>query len=143
MAITPRSIRLVPALAFLIVVTASVCGCGRPKYPVTGMVVHEDGTPYSGGGVVAMEAVIDGKSIMARGGIGKDGRFTLASQRPDDGAFTGTYRVRVLPHVVVDGPASVGIDSRFQSFETSGLTCDVGTGKNEYTITLGPKPAGR
>jgi hypothetical protein len=94
-----------------------------------------------GGGIVAMEAEIDGKRVMARGAIGSDGRFTLASQRPDDGAFAGTYRVRVLPQVVIDGPATRGLDPRFQSFDTSGLSFEVGSGKNEFTISLGPKPA--
>lgn len=130
------------AVSLLTVATAVLMasGCGRPKYPVTGVVVHDDGTPYVGGGVVAMEAEIDGKQIMARGGIGKDGRFVLASERPDDGAFAATYRVRVLPPVVIDGPFPAGLDQKFTSFETSGLTFEVGAGKNDYTITLGPKP---
>jgi hypothetical protein len=119
----------------------TVTGCGRPKYEVKGVVAYDDGTPFSGGGIVAMEAEIDGKRIMARGAIGPDGRFTLASQRPDDGAFAGTYRVRVLPQVVIDGPPTKGLDPRFQSFDTSGLSFEVGSGKNEFTISLGPKPA--
>ncbi len=127
---------LAAALGILLVAV----GCSRPKYEVTGVVAYDDGTPYAGGGVVAMEAEIDGKRIMARGAIGPDGRFTLASQRPDDGASAGTYRVRVLPQVVIDGPATKGLDARFQSFDTSGLSFEVGTGKNEFTISLGPKP---
>jgi hypothetical protein len=129
---------LAAALVGILLVAA---GCGRPKYEVKGVVAYDDGTPYSGGGIVAMEAEIDGKRIMARGAIGPDGRFTLASQRPDDGAFAGTYRVRVLPPVVIDGPATRGLDPRFQSFDTSGLSFEVGSGKNELTISLGPKPA--
>jgi len=114
-------------------------GCGRPKYSVTGVVVHDDGTPYTGGGVVAMETDVDGRRVMARGGIGPDGRFTLASQRPEDGAFAGTYRVRVLPPVVIDAPPPKGLDPRFQSFDTSGLSFEVRPGANEFTITLGPR----
>lgn len=128
------------SVAIVLMMLAAASGCGRPKYPVTGIVVYEDGTPHAGGGVVAMETEIDGKRIMLRGGIGPDGRFVLASERPGDGAYAGRYRVRVLPHVVIDGPASAGIAERFQSFENSGLSFDVGTGKNEFTITLGPKP---
>ena len=128
------------AAALAILLGGAMAGCGRPKYPVTGIVVHEDGTPFTGGGIVAMETEIDGKRVMSRGGIDGDGRFVLASERPGDGAFSGTYRVRVLPHVVIDGPATVGIADRFQSFETSGLSFEVGSGKNEFTITLGPKP---
>jgi hypothetical protein len=129
---------LAAALVGILLVAA---GCSRPKYEVKGVVAYDDGTPYSGGGIVAMEAEIDGKRVMARGAIGSDGRFTLASQRPDDGAFAGTYRVRVLPQVVIDGPATRGLDPRFQSFDTSGLSFEVGSGKNELTISLGPKPA--
>lgn len=127
---------LVAALGILL-----AAGCGAPKYEVTGVVAYDDGTPYSGGGIVAMETEIGGKRIMARGAIGPDGRFTLASQRPEDGAFAGTYRVRVLPPVVIDGPPPKGLDPRFQSFDTSGLSFQVVPGRNEFTITLGPKPA--
>jgi len=134
-----RTRRLVVAVLFGTVV-ATGFGCGRLKYSVTGVVVHDDGSPYTGGGVVAMETDVDGKRVMARGGIGPDGRFTLASQRPEDGAFAGTYRVRVLPPVVIDAPAPKGLDSRFQSFDTSGLSFEVRPGANEFTITLGPKP---
>lgn len=118
----------------------ALCGCGRQKHPVTGVVVYEDGTPYAGGGIVAMEAEIDGKRAMARGGIGTDGRFLLASERPEDGACEATYRVRVLPPVVVDGGGgAAAIPRKFQAFETSGLTFDVRAGTNDFTITLGPK----
>jgi len=128
-------------VALLGLLLAGGGGCGRPKYEVTGIVVYDDGTPYPGGGIVAMEADIDGKRVMARGAIGPDGRFILASQRPEDGAFAGTYRVRVLPQVVIDGPAPKGLDPRFQSFDTSGLSFDVEPGRNEFTLSLGPKPA--
>lgn len=124
----------------LALVASAAPGCGRPKYPVSGVVVYDDGSPFSGGGVVAMETEIEGKRVMSRGGIGPDGRFVLASERPGDGAFAGSYRVRVLPHVTVDGPATVGIAGRFQSFDTSGLTFDVGPKQSEFTIGLGPKP---
>lgn len=126
--------------ALVVVALVTITGCGRPKYPVRGTVVYDDGSPFTSGGVVAMETEIDGKVVMSRGGIGKDGRFVLASEKPDDGAFAGSYRVRVLPHVVIDGPPSVGIPEAMQSFETSGLTFEVGSGSNEFTIKLGPKP---
>jgi hypothetical protein len=130
------------SLAVLAVIAlVAVTGCGRPKYPVRGVVVYDDGSPFTSGGVVAMETEIDGKVVMSRGGIGKDGRFVLASEKPDDGAFAGSYRVRVLPHVVVDGPPSVGIPEAMQSFETSGLTFEVGSATKDFTIKLGPKPS--
>jgi hypothetical protein len=137
----PTAFRVRFLLAAALGILSVGVSCSRPKYEVKGVVAYDDGTPYSGGGIVAMEAEIDGKRVMARGAIGSDGRFTLASQRPDDGAFAGTYRVRVLPPVVIDGPATRGLDPRFQSFDTSGLSFEVGSGKNEFTISLGPKPA--
>ena len=137
----PTAFRVRFLLAAALGILSVGVGCSRPKYEVKGVVAYDDGTPYSGGGIVAMEAEIDGKRVMARGAIGPDGRFTLASQRPEDGAFAGTYRVRVLPQVVIDGPPPKGLDPRFQSFDTSGLSFEVGSGKNEFTISLGPKPA--
>jgi len=122
-------------------VMVAIAGCGRPKYPVRGTVVYDDGSPFTSDGVVAMETEIDGKLVMSRGRIGKDGRFVLASEGPGEGAFAGSYRVRVLPTVVIDGPPSVGIPEAMQSFETSGLTFEVGPEHKELTIKLGPKPA--
>jgi hypothetical protein len=132
-----RSCLLLAALCVLV----AIPGCGRPKYPVRGTVVYDDGSPFTSDGVVAMETEIDGKRVMSRGRIGKDGRFVLASEGPGEGAFAGNYRVRVLPTVVIDGPPSVGIPERLQAFETSDLTFEVGPQQQDFTIKLGPKPA--
>jgi hypothetical protein len=42
---------------FIVLVTlvalAAITGCGRPKYPVSGTVVYDDGSPFTSGGVVS------------------------------------------------------------------------------------------
>jgi hypothetical protein len=77
-------------------------GCGGKEegpttYPVSGVVVYRDGTPYRGGMVEL--ATPDGKQ-RAVGRIGPDGRFALSTpgekaNRP--GAVPGNYRVIIHP----------------------------------------------
>jgi len=94
---------------------------------------------------VIAEATIDGKPVSARAEIAKDGTFTLLGRGEGDGVLQGTYRVRLI------GPRNSGdIDAgalvplpfhkKFAAFDTSGLTLEIGSGKNELVIDLGDKP---
>lgn len=130
-------------LGLAIVVVAG--GCGRPRYTVRGKVVRDGGAAYTEQGFVVAEAVIDGKPVSGRGTIAADGTFTLSGRGEGDGVMSGTYRVRlVAPRGAGDidsgGSTPLPFDKKFTSFETSGLTIEVGAGSNDYTITLEPAP---
>jgi hypothetical protein len=121
---------------------AAAAGCNSPRLvPVGGVVVDADGEPVAGGVIeIASE---DGGSA-ARGRIGRDGRFTLATGgRP--GVLPGRYSVVILPpadpsearlrsHAHRE-PAR-GIDRRFARYETSGLTLEVAEGDRADTETV-------
>jgi len=123
-------------------------GCGDRRFPVEGKVCYEDGTPYSGGGVVVMETTVGKKIIMKRAPISPDGTFRTAAGTPS-GAVAGTYRVRILPAAVDqerdDGkpPPLLPYDKKFSSFETSGLEWVVGPAMSsrDLMIDLGSRPA--
>lgn len=133
-----------------LVVMASIMmsGCGDRRFPVEGKVCYEDGTPYSGGGVVVMETTVGKKIIMKRAPISPDGTFRTAAGTPS-GAVAGTYRVRILPAAVDeerdDGKPAPPLpyDKKFSSFETSGLEWVVGPAMSsrDLMIDLGSRPA--
>ena len=125
----------VPLLLF---VAASGCGTGR--YPVTGRVAYEDGTPVEGGMVIG-EATVDGKPVSVQGTIETDGRFSWGTERAGDGAPPGTYRVIVVPVALGDAEMAAGkrpaVAGKYTKFVTSGLTFEVKPGqKNELNITV-------
>jgi len=74
-----------------------VLGCGDssglpPRYRVSGMVIH-NGEPLKRGTINFTPTDAKGR---AAGGTIIDGRYSLTTQEPDDGALPGTYRVSVI-----------------------------------------------
>src|SRR5262249_12099224 len=123
---------------------ALASGCGSGRYPVTGRVTYEDGTPVEGGTVIGA-ATVDGRPVGVQGNIEKDGTFRWGSDRPGDGAPPGNYRVLVMPVALGDSELAAGkvpaVDGKFTKYETSGITFDVKPGKNTLPITVTrPKP---
>jgi hypothetical protein len=131
----------VPAILFLL---ALASGCGSGRYPVTGRVTYEDGTPVEAGTVVG-EATVAGKVVGVQGNIAANGTFSWGGDRAGDGALPGDYRVLVMPRALGDSELAEGkvptVDSKFARYETSGITFEVKPGKNELNITVTrPKP---
>jgi len=114
-------------------------GCGSGRYPVSGLVTYEDGTPVEAGTVIG-EAAVDGKPAGVQGNIEKDGTFTWGADRPGDGALPGTYKVVVMPRALGDSELAEGkrpaVDGKYTKFETSGLSFEVKPQKNEFNITV-------
>lgn len=127
-------------LSFLVPLVLLVAGgCGSARCSVTGRVTYDDGSPLDEGNV-AGEATIDGKLVAVQGNIQKDGSFTWGSDKPGDGALPGTYRVVVLPRALGDSEMAQGmvpaVDSKFTRYETSDITFEVKSGRNELNINV-------
>lgn len=141
--VSDRRVRLVAGLAVWLGVVA---GCGPRRYEVEGRVVYDDGSPFTGGGMVLLEAVVDNKPLMARGILGADGRFTVHGSRPGAGVAVATYRVRLhAAGAVVDidaglPPPAPQFAEKFTDFATSGLVCEVPGDGSELVINIGPRP---
>jgi hypothetical protein len=133
-----RGRRLAP-IAFLAAV--ALAGCGQGYQPVSGRVVWKDGTPakeLSGSQVVFESAEL---KMSARGTIGPDGSFTITTVNPDDGVPAGTYKVAIVEErksLAAEGSqlAPGLLDVKYYDLNTSGLTADVTSGKNEVTLTV-------
>ena len=134
------------ALGPLLLLFAAGCGSGR--YPVSGRVTYEDGTPVPAG-IVIGEATVDGRPVGVQGNIEKDGSFTWGADKAGDGALPGTYKVIVMPRALGDSELAEGqrpdVDGKYTKYETSGLSFEVKPRPNEFNITVSrpkPKPGG-
>ncbi len=124
-------------IAFALV-TLLLVGCNT-KTQVTGTVTFEDGTPLKVGSVVFTSDVMS-----ARGQLNEQGRYTLESTGADDGVPNGSYKVTVMGAVEETGTDAQGqrrtqqlIDSKFQSPDSSGLSCEV-SGTTTYDFKVSP-----
>lgn len=90
----------VGALVVAALLTMSLPGCrrGPTVVPVQG-VVEVDGKPLPSGAVMVVPR--DGRPASAT--IGPDGRFTLSTYKPGDGAILGTHPVVVIAHESIGG----------------------------------------
>jgi hypothetical protein len=133
-----RTRQLLGALAVL-VLAAVAPGCGSGRYPVTGRVTYEDGSPVEEGTVIG-EAEVNGKAVGVQGNIEKDGSFRMGGEKAGDGAFPGHYRVLVMPRALGESEKAEGkipaIDGKYGKYETSGITFDVKPEKNNWPITV-------
>jgi hypothetical protein len=129
------------ALPLLFVVMLAA-GCGESRVvPVQGQFVWPDGSPVDLETYV-VEASVEGSKISSRGSVDKDGKFTLTTFKPADGAEPGTHQVIVLPAPRAEyepGPR-VRLPARYRKPGTSGLTIQVERGKpNIFTLTVDRK----
>lgn len=135
----PRARRL------LFVLILFVTGCGSGRYPVTGRVSYEDGSPVEGGTVIG-EASVDGKPVGVQGNIAKDGTFSWGGDKPGEGALPGSYRVIIMPVALGDSERAQGkrpsISGKYGKYETSGITFELKPQKeNVLNITVArPQP---
>lgn len=133
---------------WLAAVLLTTVGCGTEKFhPVSGQLVYPDGSPVTeleGGTVIFEGADASGKGYSASGAIGADGRFTLTTEKPGDGAVAGANRVMVQPQVLApDKPPRRVILPKYDSAETSGLTVEVKPGPNDVKLKVEPVKGGK
>src|SRR5262245_37096766 len=134
-----------PSLLVALLVLAGAAGCGSGRYPVSGRVVYDDGSPVEEG-IVVGETWEGAPKVMAQGKIQRDGSFQWGTAKPADGAPPGKYRVVVLPRALGDAETAQGmqpaVDAKYTKHETSGITIEVKEGNNELPITV-TKPKGK
>lgn len=138
----PRGNLAVPRLSVSQMAAAAAllaaAGCGPDRiatYPVSGIVVFEDGQRVASG---VVEFRTSGSVPIARGQLGADARFTLGTFEAADGAAAGQHQVIVVQHASIESAVndpeqareqrahkSSLIDPAFASYEKSGLKADV------------------
>jgi len=130
--------RRLPTVAALLLLVGGV-GCSSGRYPVSGKVTYQDGSPVTEGSVIG-EAKEGEERYSAQGSIQSDGSFQWGTERPRDGARPGKYRVVVVPRALGDAEMAAGklpaIDPKFANPQTSGIDFEVKTSKNELNITV-------
>ena len=122
------------------------CGAKHPAtYPVKGVVLFEDGTPVTSGTV---EFLSKSQSINARGEIQPDGKFTLTTFRPNDGAVAGEHDVVIIQSFLSDALGEVThqqhgkvqtariVDPALASYDTSTLSKTVEQKENHLELRV-------
>lgn len=135
--------------AWTLTVPLSGCGGGSGlKLEKVSGVVTFDGQPLTKGNVQFTPDGSKGtRGPMATGAIGSDGKFTLTTTTPGDGAQVGCYKVSVNcweeeapfdpKNPKPSAPAKSLIPERYTDDNASGLTAEVKAGaKNEFTFEL-------
>jgi len=130
-------ILLLPLLAFM-------CGCGGSNMgQVSGRVTY-NGKPIAPGIIQFYPE----NGPMAFGGLDANGRFTLTTKTPGDGAVAGPHRVCIMPFIPGAGEMGTGkpefdmdpknIPQKYRSRETTPLKADVVADKHievEFELT--------
>ena len=137
--------RLIPFCMLVAVSLALVgCGGGGPEMaPVTGTVTFND-KPI--GKINVMFVPADQKGIIAQGTSDENGKFTLQSLEPGDGAMMGNYKVafKYVSDIIPDMPGFAGgvkpeaspIPLKFGDENKSGFTATVEASNNDFKFDL-------
>jgi hypothetical protein len=132
---------LAPAWLSLLLTVAVIGGCGDnvstlpsvTTHPVKGKVLLPDGAPLSEGVVTFVPVKETGRQAVGK--LNSDGTFSLTTQKPDDGAAEGEYRVAIdsdLASGVVDnkGRKKAALPEKYRDDASSNLTATIKSGEN-------------
>jgi hypothetical protein len=130
-------------VALVLAAFVSGCGKGDGPFPVEGQVVWEDGTPAKELHLGSVIFDLPEKHTGAKGMIQPDGTFRLTTNKPDDGALVGEYKVMVVEGARRPLPGGDGsqmapgrMDSKYSDPSTTDLTATVKPGVNKITLKV-------
>lgn len=126
----------------VILLAALLAGCGSGVYPVDGVVVWKDGSPAKEleGALVIFD--LPEKQVNANGSVQADGTFRLTTNKPNDGAPAGDYKVVIVERRTAKGgpdPTEMApgkMDIRYADPSTTDLRATVTAGSNKVKLTV-------
>ena len=126
-----------------------LAGCSsKPKtYPVEGKVRFDDGTAPTFGSIEFYHA---GQKINARGTIDKQGNFTVATYKENDGAILGEHKIVIIQNtgsvlaeqlnVKVHHSHGDLVHRSYVDYRTSNLSCTIREGINQIELVVQKNP---
>lgn len=129
------------AIAFAALALVGVTGCGNPGMTKVSGTVTWRGTPVPD----AVVQFVPTSKPGAGGRTDAEGRFSLTTLKPGDGAYVGQCRVTITPYVEWVGPDNPrplsrprpDIPERYRTPDKTPLTAEVVGGKrNEFSFEL-------
>ncbi|MGL4941922.1 MAG: hypothetical protein ACRC46_01880 [Thermoguttaceae bacterium] len=131
--------------ALLVCSLLLVAGCSGGKVGLGGSVTYDDGSPVPHGTVC-----FETDTFLARGTIGKDGKYIVESTGSGDGLPPGTYRVYLTDtrqqgstNGDKSGPSAMFVDlveAKYTSASSSGLTVTADGKQRTFDIKVGTPP---
>jgi hypothetical protein len=131
--IQPLRTRNIPSVAACLVILLTVVGCGRPTMAKVSGTVKWQGKPVPD----AMVQFVHKNRPGATGRTDAEGRFSLTTLKPGDGAFLGPVQVTVEPFLPGNDPDKPtppppprpDIPDRYRTVDKTPLTAEVVAGK--------------
>lgn len=123
-------------LAIATLIASAGCGGSGPPnvatYKVDGQVLLADGKPLTTGHVTFVPTQTEGAALPASGEIGADGRFSLTTRAPGDGAAVGDYRVRidVPPTPTPRGKSNRPFPQKYTDIDNTDIAVSIKAGSN-------------
>ncbi len=126
--------------AVIVAVTCSVVGCGGggPRIVKVSGTVLVDGKPLNlPPGVQGFVQFVPPGARPASGSIDpQTGRFSLTTEKPEDGCVVGDHKVAVIIRVMAGNESFSLIDEKYEKPETSGITVKIDRPTDKLEINL-------
>ena len=131
--IGPLHARTISLFAACVVILQVAVGCWQPKMAKVSGAVTSQGRPVPD----AIVQFVPTKGPGAAGRTDTEGRFSLTTLKPGDGAFLGPFRVTVQPFIPGNDPEKPtppppprpDIPDRYRTVDKTPLTAEVVAGK--------------
>lgn len=131
----------------VLALAAAAVGCGGPAPVPAGGTVTYNGQPVANANIVFTPTGSSGEAggRIATGQTDAQGKFTLSTEKPDDGAVPGDYTVTVAPKaaVGVEGDYSLPaaqakppFPAHYTDPTSSPLKQTVNSGNNQFTLEI-------
>jgi hypothetical protein len=130
--------RCLGASSIALVAATGCGGSGPPRvttFKVDGQVLLSNGKPLTNGRVTFVPTITDGSALPASGEIGADGRFSLTTREPGDGAAVGEYKVRIDSPPIPTGPgkAKSPFPQRYSDIDNTDLAITIRSETNNLS----------
>ena len=131
------------ASLIVILLPLLLIGCSS-HVSLSGRVTYsDDGTPLEAGTVI-FQPEVGADKFYARGDIGKNGQYVVATFNPKDGLPPGKYHVFVNAASTWDNNVETSlITGKYASAETSGLVLDVDRSTKTFDFQVDRAPGSK
>ena len=122
-------------------------GCGTGHVSLSGRVTYsDDGSPLEAGTVI-FQPVVGADKFYARGEIGQDGKYVVATYNPKDGLPPGEYQIFVNGATRNEGNKGQFviplISSKYTAAETSELVLDINRSTKTFDFSVDRAPGSK
>ena len=119
-------------------------GCGNGHVDLSGRVTYSDNDAPLEAGTVFFQPVVGAEQFYARGEIGKDGKYVVATLNPKDGLPPGKYQVYINGAFLYENEKEIPlISNKYTVAETSELVLDINRSTKTFDFQVDRVPVSK